>query len=91
MNPYAIADLASASDASLRARLEAWHDAMVTHERLLRSDPAAHQCSDECPHGEANALWAEASALLGSRAGELRFLQSRALGASAPAGGEAQP
>jgi hypothetical protein len=62
MNPYAIADLASstADSASLRARLLAWHDAMVTHERQLRSDPAAALCDDECPHVEATALWREA-------------------------------
>jgi hypothetical protein len=83
MNPYAIADLASGSGetASLRARLEAWHDAMVTHERRLRVDPSAASCDDECPHGEATALWREAAALLGPRAGELTFLRSRALGA----------
>jgi hypothetical protein len=83
MNPYAIADLASgtADAASLRARLQAWHDAMVTHERRLRADPAAHACDDECPHVEATGLWREAAALLGSRASELTFLRSRALGA----------
>ena len=83
MNPYAIADLASGSvaTASLRARLEAWHDAMVTHERRLRVDPAADPCDEECPHGEATALWREAAALLGPRATELTFLRSRALGA----------
>lgn len=83
MNPYAIADLASGSvdTASLRARLEAWHDAMVTHERRLRADPAADPCSDECPHVEASALWREAASLLGPRATELTFLRSRALGA----------
>jgi hypothetical protein len=83
MNPYAIADLAngSVSTTSLRARLEAWHDAMVTHERRLRADPAADRCDDECPHGEATALWREAAALLGPRASELTFLRSRALGA----------
>jgi hypothetical protein len=83
MNPYAIADLASgaAEPASLRARLEAWHDAMVTHERRLRSDPAADLCDDECPHNEATMLWREAAALLGPRASELTFLRSRALGA----------
>lgn len=82
MNPYAIADLASSSGdtASLRARLEAWHDAMVTHERRLRTDPAAAPCDDECPHGEAPALWREAAAVLGPRATELTFLRSRALG-----------
>jgi hypothetical protein len=84
MNPYAIADLATgtADAASLRDRLVAWHDAMVTHERRRRANPAADPCADECPHVEANALWAEASALLGSRASELTFLRSRALGAS---------
>ena len=83
MNPYAIADLASGSadTASLRARLEAWHDAMVTHERRLRVDPGADPCDDECPHSEATALWREAAALLGPRATELTFLRSRALGA----------
>jgi hypothetical protein len=83
MNPYAIADLASgtADTGSLRARLVAWHDAMVAHERRLRSDPTADVCGDECPHVEATALWREAAALLGSRAGELTFLRSRALGA----------
>jgi hypothetical protein len=83
MNPYAIADLASgtAETASLRARLMAWHDAMVTHERQLRSDPTAHLCDDDCPHVEATALWREAAEVLGPRAGELTFLRSRALGA----------
>lgn len=83
MNPYAIADLATAAAdaASLRARLQAWHDAMVTHERRLRADPATDLCDDECPHVEASALWREAAALLGSRASELTFLRSRALGA----------
>ena len=83
MKPYAIAVLGtdSADALSLRARLEAWHDAMVAHERRLRSDPAADMCDDECPHGEATALWGEAAALLGPRASELTFLRSRALGA----------
>ena len=82
MNPYAIASLGtdSADAASLRARLQAWHDAMVTHERRLRADPAADPCDDECPHVEASVLWREAAALLGSRATELTFLRSRALG-----------
>jgi len=82
MNPYAIADLASgtADAASLRARLQAWHDAMVTHERRLRAHPGADRCDDECPHAEATALWREAAALLGARAIELTFLRTRALG-----------
>ena len=83
MKPYAIATLGTdAMDAiSLRARLEAWHDAMVTHERRLRIDPIADRCDDECPHVEATALWREAAAMLGPRASELTFLRSRALGA----------
>lgn len=88
MNPYAIAGLASgtADAASLRARLVAWHDAMVAHERRLRSEPETARCGDECPHAEANELWAEASALLGARAVELTFLRSRARIAPTPAG-----
>jgi len=83
MSPYAIVDLANgtADTASLRARLTAWHDAMVKHERGLRNDPAAARCDDECPHVEAATLWREAASTLGSRANELTFLRSRALGA----------
>ena len=84
MKPYAIASLGTdtVDAASLRARLEAWHDAMVTHERRLRSDPTADLCDDDCPHVVATALWTEASAMLGQRASELTFLRSRALGAA---------
>ena len=84
MNPYAIDHLGTdtAEAASLRARLMAWHDAMVTHERRLRSDPSVDLCGDECPHVEAAALWNEASAMLGPRASELAFLRSRAMRAS---------
>jgi hypothetical protein len=85
MNPYAIAawDIESAEAASLRARLMAWHDAMVAHERRLRSGQTADACDDECPHVEARTLWAEVSAILGPRASELAFLRSRALDAPA--------
>jgi hypothetical protein len=81
MTPYAIvgSGLGTAEATSLRARLMAWHDAMVMHERRLRLRHAADGCDDECPHVEARALWAEVSALLGTRAGELTFLRSRAL------------
>ena len=84
MNPYAIDSLGSdtAEAASLRTRLVAWHDAMVTHERRLRQDPEARICSDECPHVVATALWSEVSAVLGPRATELTFLRSRALAAA---------
>jgi hypothetical protein len=90
MNPYAIADLASgtAETVSLRARLVAWHDAMVTHERRLRLDPTADLCDDECPHVEATVLWREAAEVLGPRASELTFLRSRALGVGTAANRE---
>jgi len=68
---------------SLRARLMAWHDTMVGHERRLRSSQTADACDDECPHVEARTLWAEVSAVLGPRANELTFLRSRALDAPA--------
>jgi hypothetical protein len=85
MNPYAIvsAGIESAEAASLRSRLMAWHDAMVAHERRSRSGDAAEMCDEECPHVEARTLWAEVSAMLGSRARDLTFLRSRARAASA--------
>ena len=85
MNPYAIVGygVGTTEAASLRSRLMAWHDAMVAHERRLRSRPTTDSCDDECPHIEARGLWAEVSAILGPRASELTFLRSRALGASA--------
>jgi len=88
MNPYAIDSLGTdtADATSLRARLMAWHDAMVTHERRLRLDPSTDLCGDECPHVEATALWTEATAMLGPRASELTFLRSRALGDATSSG-----
>lgn len=62
----------------LGARLTAWHDAMVAHERLLRAGSATERCDDECPHADAVRLWREAVAALGAGARELTFLQSRA-------------
>lgn len=80
MNPYAM--LASgrgeSTSSALAARLAAWHDAMVAHERRLRSGHTNDRCDDECPHVEASALWAEALDVLGPRAQELAFLRSRA-------------
>ena len=85
MNPYAIvgSSMETADAASLCARLMAWHDAMVAHERRLRSGNTTAVCDDECPHVEARALWAEVSAVLGPRGSELTFLRSRALDAAA--------
>lgn len=82
MNPYTM--LATGSDTSatsseLAARLAAWHDAMVAHERRLRTATAGDGCDDECAHAEARTLWAEALAEFGDRAHDLSFLRSRAM------------
>ena len=93
MNPYAM--LASGSDAStspaLAARLAAWHDAMVAHERRLRTGRPGDVCDDECPHIEARTLWAEALAAFGERAHELSFLRSRAMSLPQPTGHRVAP
>lgn len=83
MNPYTILSSGPGTQqaSELGARLTAWHDAMVAHERRLRAGTASDTCDDECPHVEARALWSEAVAALGSRARELTFLRSRALDA----------
>jgi len=84
MSPYAIlgSSVGTAEAAALCVRLTAWHDAMVAHERRLRTGRTTDACDDECPHEEARTLWTEALATLGSRAGELTFLRSRANGVS---------
>ena len=80
MNPYTIlgSGAATAEATALTARLSSWHDAMVTHERRLRTGAASDGCDDECPHADAPTLWSEAMATFGSRAQELTFLRSRA-------------
>jgi hypothetical protein len=80
MNPYVRAGsgIGTNQAASLTARLSAWHDAAVTHERRLRIGHPGEGCDDECPHAEAGALWSEAIATFGPRAAELTFLRSRA-------------
>ena len=84
MNPYVMlgSGIGTTEAASLSARLAAWHDAMVAHERRLRTGRTADTCDEECPHVEARTLWAEALATFGPRAGELTFLRSRAIGGS---------
>ena len=86
MNPYAM--LASGSftstSSALAARLAAWHDAMVAHERRLRTGRTGDVCDDECPHVDARTLWAEALAAFGERAHELSFLRSRATNNAQP-------
>jgi hypothetical protein len=80
MNPYVRAGLGVGTNeaASLTARLSAWHDAAVTHERRLRTGRSDEVCDDECPHAEADVLWADAMATFGARATDLTFLRSRA-------------
>ena len=87
MNPYGIVSsgIGTAEAEALRGRLMAWHDAMVAHERRLRSGQSTDVCNDECPHVDARTLWAETAAMLGARADSLTFLRSRALGSSASA------
>ena len=89
MNPYGMLGTAigTTEATSLAARLTAWHDAMVTHERRLRSGRTSDACGDECPHAEAPALWAEVLAIFGRRGHELTFLRSRA-GSGDSAGGD---
>lgn len=80
MNPYILisSKLDSNEAHSLSARLSAWHDAMVAHERRLRAGSTGDTCDDECPHAEAGPLWLEAVSTFGDRAEELTFLRSRA-------------
>ena len=80
MNPYAVLSSGAGTHGAtaLGARLAAWHDAMVAHERKLRAGTTGDACNDECPHVEARALWSEAVATFGGRAQELTFLRSRA-------------
>jgi hypothetical protein len=80
MNPYlALCSSLGINDAdSLSARLSAWHDAMVAHERRLGAVRSNDTCDDECPHADARTLWSEAIEIFGTRAHELTFLRSRA-------------
>jgi hypothetical protein len=82
MNLYAALSSGSATGegVALSARLSAWHDAMVAHERRRNVGRPSEACDDECPHAEALELWTEAVAMFGSRAHELTFLRSRAKG-----------
>jgi len=74
----------SSALSALAARLATWHDAMVAHERRLRTGRTGDVCDDECPHVEARTLWAEALAAFGERAHELSFLRSRATNNAQP-------
>ena len=77
MNPYAIlaSSIGTPEALSLRHRLTAWHDAMVTHERRLRTTPKGELCEDDCPHAEARTLWRDALSVFGASASRLSFLR----------------
>src|SRR6187551_3331259 len=95
MNPYLMlgSGLDTNDATALSARLSAWHDAMVAHERRLRAGTTSDSCHDECAHAEARALWAEAVATFGARAQDLTFLRSRGQQRRRPVrtGGRASP
>ncbi len=80
MNLYTIlsSGLGTHEATALSARLSAWHDAMVAHERRLRAGTTSDACDDECPHADARGLWSEAVAAFGPRSQQLTFLRSRA-------------
>jgi len=81
MNPYArlACGRGDSTLSALAARLAAWHDAMVAHERRLRAGRTDDVCDEECPHVEARALWVEALDAFGGRAHDLSFLRRRAV------------
>jgi len=58
---------------ALAARVAAWHDAMVAHER--RRGSRFGECHEECPHEEAPVLWTEAVSIFGDSAPACEFLR----------------
>jgi hypothetical protein len=76
--------LGTAEATALSARLAAWHDAMVAHERKIRAGRADAVCDEECPHADARTLWIEALEVFGDRAEELTFLRSHATATARP-------
>lgn len=63
-------------------------DAMVAHERRLRTGRTSDLCSEECPHADARALWVAALEVFRAPANELTFLRSRGAHASRPEANE---
>lgn len=59
---------------ALAARLSAWHDAMVAHQRPADTARVT-RCDDDCPHAEATSLWREAVDVFGNYAEKMRFLR----------------
>jgi hypothetical protein len=84
MNPYTVLGygVGTSEATALSEQLAIWHDAMVSHERQLRAGYSRDVCDEDCPHGEAPALWAKAVAMFGERADVLSFLRSRAINAA---------
>lgn len=58
---------------ALAARVAAWHDEMVAHER--RRGSRFGECGDECPHEVARHLWTEAVHVFGNVAPDFEFLR----------------
>ena len=59
---------------ALAARLSAWHDAMVAHQRPADTERVT-RCDDDCPHAEARSLWHEAVDVFGESAAQMGFLR----------------
>jgi hypothetical protein len=59
---------------ALAARLSAWHDAMVAHQRPTDTVRVT-RCDDDCPHAEARSLWQEAVDMFGGAAEQMGFLR----------------
>lgn len=76
MNSYRmLGEQAGTADArDLAAQLQAWHDAMVMHLRVV--DRTGGVCAEECPHDAARVLWPMALDVFGPMAGTLTFLRS---------------
>jgi hypothetical protein len=64
---------------SLAARLSAWHDAMVAHQRPADTARVT-RCDDDCPHAEARSLWREAMDIFGGYAEQMTFLRRHGSG-----------
>src|SRR5688572_11079189 len=59
---------------ALAARLSAWHDAMVAHQRPADTARGI-RCDEDCPHAEARSLWREVVDLFGDYAEQMGFLR----------------
>jgi hypothetical protein len=74
--------VATGTARDLAEQLVAWHDAMVNHERAAKLRPLV--CGDDCPHGQAGMLWAEALDVFGEDACKLVFLRKHGEGLMRP-------